>query len=40
MGCSISYKKDSYLSKPAQAFIELAKKYCSKKNGLIKLNKS
>ena len=37
---SISYKKDSYLSKPAQAFIELAKKYCSKKNGLIKLNKS
>lgn len=27
----ISYKKDSYLSKPAKAFIELAKKYYSNK---------
>ncbi len=28
---AISYKKDSYLSKPAKAFIELAKKYYSDK---------
>ena len=37
---TISYKKDSYLSKPAQAFIKLAKRYCSKKNGIIKVSNS